>query len=269
MKICSLTTLFTLMFTGCVTDNEFTLDCSLSAPGISVSELNNPTDCASNDGRITVMVSGGEGPFEYSINGLPRQSSNNFTGLGSGEYEILVVDKNDCEGKVEAELNVDGLDLMADYSTSADTDCYTDNGLLMLSASGGTPPYVFRLGNESFGGNAIFEGLEPGLYSGTVMDADGCTDVVRMVVEQGTVSLDFSLEIRPILEDKCNTSGCHNGSPGPFNILDNHEIKEKASEIRDYVFSGNMPPQGFDPLTADERDLIICWIDSGNINELE
>ncbi|MNE46162.1 hypothetical protein D3C80_1404860 [compost metagenome] len=46
---------------------------------------------------ITVNVTGGSGDFEYQLNdGLP-QDSNQFTGVYSGDYEIIVRDKNGCQ----------------------------------------------------------------------------------------------------------------------------------------------------------------------------
>jgi len=46
---------------------------------------------------ITINVTGGSGDFEYQLNhGLP-QDSNQFTGVFSGEYEIIVRDKNGCK----------------------------------------------------------------------------------------------------------------------------------------------------------------------------
>ena len=46
---------------------------------------------------ITVKVTGGSGDFEYQLNdGLP-QDSNQFTGVYSGDYEIIVRDKKGCQ----------------------------------------------------------------------------------------------------------------------------------------------------------------------------
>jgi len=46
-----------------------------------------------NNGVITVVVTGGQKPYQYSINRGALQSSNQFTGLSEGTYLIQVVDK--------------------------------------------------------------------------------------------------------------------------------------------------------------------------------
>jgi gliding motility-associated-like protein len=50
-----------------------------------------------NNGVITVEPSGGVPPYRYSKNNGALQSSNVFSGLGAGTYNITTVDANDCE----------------------------------------------------------------------------------------------------------------------------------------------------------------------------
>lgn len=70
---------------------EFT--CMLSA-GISTSA---PGPSGQN-GIILVQPSNGLGPYSYSIdNGNSFQSSNFFTGLTAGTYQVMVLDQNNCE----------------------------------------------------------------------------------------------------------------------------------------------------------------------------
>ncbi|MEL6943116.1 MAG: hypothetical protein AAFO82_10645, partial [Bacteroidota bacterium] len=51
-----------------------------------------------NNGAIAAFASGGSGNFEYSINGVDFQSSNEFNGLAMGNYTITVRDADhpDC-----------------------------------------------------------------------------------------------------------------------------------------------------------------------------
>jgi gliding motility-associated-like protein len=46
--------------------------------------------------------------------------------------------------------------------------------LIQVKAQGGTPDYQYRLGNNPFGGDSIFQKLSPGSYPITVQDRSGC-----------------------------------------------------------------------------------------------
>ena len=48
-----------------------------------------------NDGSITVNTNGGAPPYQYSIDGV-NQSTNLFTGLAPGPYNIVSLDANGC-----------------------------------------------------------------------------------------------------------------------------------------------------------------------------
>jgi gliding motility-associated-like protein len=88
-------------FSITVTDDYDTLSCS-STKNFTVKKSNKATintietkDWTDNDNVITVFATG-NGDYEYSIDGFNYQTSNQFTGLNSGKYTILVRDKNGC-----------------------------------------------------------------------------------------------------------------------------------------------------------------------------
>ncbi|MCB0518741.1 MAG: gliding motility-associated C-terminal domain-containing protein [Saprospiraceae bacterium] len=60
----------------------------------SVTDIN----CFGQDeGAIYLQAGGGVPPLQYSLNGSDFQASNSFTGLGSGSYDVTVLDANDCK----------------------------------------------------------------------------------------------------------------------------------------------------------------------------
>lgn len=52
-----------------------------------------------NDGAVKVNVTGGEPPYQYSLDNLTFQFSNSFTLLDTGTYQIYVIDSNGCPGQ--------------------------------------------------------------------------------------------------------------------------------------------------------------------------
>ena len=63
-------------------------------PSITSVVSNNPTTCGGSDGNITINATGGSGSLEYRVNGGTWQSSNSFSGLSSGSYNIDVRNNN-------------------------------------------------------------------------------------------------------------------------------------------------------------------------------
>jgi hypothetical protein len=67
---------------------------NLIAP--SLTAINSPSSCGLNDGTITANATGGNLPLSYSKDGVTFQSSNIFTGLAAGPYNITVKDARGC-----------------------------------------------------------------------------------------------------------------------------------------------------------------------------
>ena len=88
-------------FSVTVTNNYNTISCS-TTKNFKVRKSNIATitsietqDWTDNQNMITVFVTG-EGDFEYSIDGIHFQDSNQFSNVISGQYTVFVRDKNGC-----------------------------------------------------------------------------------------------------------------------------------------------------------------------------
>ena len=87
------------------------------------------------------VTSGGDGNFEYSLNGGPFVSSNVFTGLGPGSYTIDVRDGNDCTDSASIAIDPE-LSVVA--SAPNITACTTDTDVT-ITAAGGDGNYVYAV----------------------------------------------------------------------------------------------------------------------------
>lgn len=81
-----------------------------------------------------------------------------------------------------------------------------------------------------------------------------------------TIDSRFSAVVFPIIQNSCNTSGCHNAGSanGPGALTDYTLIKNAAASIRASVESGSMPKNGV--LTTAQKNAISCWVQSGALN---
>lgn len=125
---------------GCVYTDNFTINEAV-APVLEIV----PNDICYDDAvglTLTANItSGGDGNYEYSLNGGPFVSGNVFTGLGPGTYTVDVRDGNDCTDTasitVEPELSVVA-------SAPNITACATDTDVT-ITAAGGDGNYVYAV----------------------------------------------------------------------------------------------------------------------------
>ncbi len=149
---------------------------------VSTNQTN--VDCfGGNDGTATVVIDGGTAPFQIQwSNGSNQLNINNLT---AGNYTVTVTDANDCVA-TEAAMVIQptaplNINLIGTNATSQDA---TD-GRITANVSGGTPPYSFQWSDNSSTTNILIG--QPGNYTLTVTDANGCTSTGQYVIGFETV----------------------------------------------------------------------------------
>ncbi|HEU5290735.1 MAG TPA: hypothetical protein VFU05_08850 [Cyclobacteriaceae bacterium] len=213
-----------------------------------------PSDCAVPSGLIEVSVSGGDG-FRFRLNDNSPQNEPIFSNLSAGNYTVTAI-SGPCEYAVTASVeNQNGFQVDVARTPSG---CQTSNGSLTVSAIGGTPPFMYQLNGDSFQQSNVFSNLANGNYLVLTRDATGCDFSLTATIPSG---VDFS-SVSQIVQNNCAVSQCHNGSQFP-KLTTYSEIQENASRIRTQVSSRRMPPLARSPLTQQQIDAIICWIDDG------
>ena len=95
------------------------------------SEKTDPQCYGALNGRIRLLVSGGQTPFRYSINGGPFGGSSTFLGLGAGAYTFQVKDGNGCISPFTDAL---GQPPQVGVSIGLDTNVIVLGDSLLLSA---------------------------------------------------------------------------------------------------------------------------------------
>jgi hypothetical protein len=76
----------------------------------------------------------------------------------------------------------------------------------------------------------------------------------------------FAADVNPIIQTFCNQPNCHNAGstngPGPLIIYS--DVFDARARIRPQIVAGLMPQNT--TLTTAQKNIIICWIDSGAPN---
>jgi hypothetical protein len=126
-------------------------------------------------GKVTVTGVTGSPPFTYLWNN--GQTGSTITGLTEGIYSVIVTDSYGCS--VNKDTTVTRVSPIGfGLFTSTPPGCFTNNGVLNLTITGGTAPYYYSASTGdvliSYSNTFSISGLSAGLYSFQVTDAGLC-----------------------------------------------------------------------------------------------
>lgn len=146
-----------------------------------------------SDGSIRVEITGGAPPYTHSWQenigpGLAPE------GLPAGAFHLVVTDAAGCRKEVAIEVG------SPEPLEAIRPDCgLLASGQLLLSALGGTPPYLYSVNGGPFDDVSLLDRLEAGQrYELTVQDAAGCLleqDFIMPAAYEQIVDLPGEMEV--------------------------------------------------------------------------
>ncbi len=164
-----------------LTDTVVVLPCgSIGGVDTTIS----PISCGgASDGAITVTPLA-QGPFTYSWNTVPPQTTATATGLGAGNYSVVVSDAAGCDTTITFTLSAPP---QLTVQVTGDTQlCIGGSTTLLAAAQGGTGTISFDWGALGSGPSVTLSPTANLSVSVTATDANGCT---ATAVLQVTASL--------------------------------------------------------------------------------
>jgi gliding motility-associated-like protein len=145
---------------------------NVSVNNITIAVTSNATTCGNNNGSATVIPSGGNGPYNFSWNTIPVQTTATAVNLASGSYTISVTDANNCS---ETQTVSVGSSIGVTASASGvNTTCGINNGSATTIASGGNGAYTYSWNTNPVQTTQTISGLSPGIYIVTI-NSNGCS----------------------------------------------------------------------------------------------
>jgi hypothetical protein len=146
------------------------------------------TVALAEDGSITVAITGGTAPVEYSLDGVNWQSSEQFTGLAPGVYTIYVQDADECTDQEAVTVNAGSLDFDFTAAVTHETVSGANDGRIEVTVTGTGGPFTFsKNGGSSYQSSNIFLSLAPGAYTVVVKDAGDNTRAKIVLVNAGSL----------------------------------------------------------------------------------
>ncbi|MDL2254918.1 SprB repeat-containing protein, partial [Bacteroidales bacterium OttesenSCG-928-J16] len=204
---------------GCYGDGRQTIS-NTTVPTFAVTAT--PTDASCDGlsgGTITLAITGGTTPFEYSIdNGTTYKAiptGNVISDLAVGTYNVIVKDASDCTYEY-ADITIGRRatnDLnMAEISVVSNPTCSNATGSIHVLITGGSGDYQYKLNTETSYSNLASDGSINGLAAGTyyisVQDrnAAACGTIVSPAITLTPQDTDLTLSVMVTEATACGTA---------------------------------------------------------------
>ncbi len=183
---------------------------------VDIAVTNETCDTGGMDGTAAAVTTGGVGGYSFIWDDMNSSTDSLITGLGQGNYTVIVRDANDCPGTdTEMITAPEPPQIIGFDSVSISCPGIMDGSLTVNFMDGSSAvdrvEWIIPGGGTQTG--ATITGLDPGDYTVTVIAVDNCSS--SMMVTLGPAA---ALEI-----DLVNTStdppACHDGGSDTFGAL--------------------------------------------------
>jgi len=125
---------------------------------------------------LNASAQGGTPPYGFSLDGQSGTDGRFFI-PANGTYLLRVVDSLGCERDTLLLL-----ELLSSSNTAQGVSCQGQaDGIILLQAAGGTPPYAYRLDGGTWQPDPVFPGLPGGTYLPELRDATGAVRILPSV----------------------------------------------------------------------------------------
>lgn len=197
--------------TGCLQQKSVFIS-DVPSLGLGSIFLITPT-CLSSNGEVTVVVTGGTGPYYYqctnAVSEITYSQTHTFTNLPSGPFTIQVTDAGLCTFSYSSELTpANGFSIVSIETNSS--ICSFTNGSVSISLYSGTAPYSYTL--EDPYGNTLqevtnsptwsFVGLTANTYQLTI-SGGSCSYTTSLTVDN-LATIDVSHNYTGTTCNECN-----------------------------------------------------------------
>ncbi len=145
------------------------------------------SNCGFNNGAITVVANGTNGPFTYSMDGGPFQPTGVWTNLYAGAYQITAVDQLGCSESVF--FGISDIQMSGIVITQTDATCFgVPDGTIQVqnvSGAGDSTQINYELDNVLIQtGSGIFPSLSFGSHIITITDIGNCVFSLPFMVDE-------------------------------------------------------------------------------------
>lgn len=147
-----------------------------------------PATAGNCDGTVQATVTGGSGPYAFSISGGPQTGLSLFSNLCAGTYTVTVMDMNGCSAVATATVTDPCSNFTISATVTNATVTGTCDGMIHITPTGGNGPIQYSFGSGVFQSSGTFTGMCIGTYQLECIDALGCTAYTTATVLDSVLS---------------------------------------------------------------------------------
>ncbi|WP_243834442.1 T9SS type B sorting domain-containing protein [Maribacter caenipelagi] len=194
------------------------LECEGDTDGIITAAFT-PRSVSTNY-RYILKTYDGNGTGANLLQTSSSQTTATFTNLRSGYYSVTILDDLNCSDETNIFEIAEPVEVRGQLVTEQRATCL-DDAQLLLTASGGTGPYMwntdgtsaFNAMNETNGPNThLFTGVLPNTYQYYIQDSFGCVSVIS-----NSVTINPIIPLTVTLDNDNPTISCNGDDSGVIN----------------------------------------------------
>jgi gliding motility-associated-like protein len=202
----------------------------------SSATVTNVTCFGATDGSITTTTTGGTAPINYNLQPTNQNNATGiFTNLIAGVYTVLATDANGCSISTILTITEPPVLQISAVANTQPTCVPGNDGTITITASGGTPTYVYNIGGANQAGN-VFNNVAAGNYTITVTDANGCTATSAITIAPPTSPIITSLVATDVLCNGASTGSITATATGGLGAL-NYNIQPTNQNNANGIFT--------------------------------
>lgn len=145
-------------------------------------------------GSASLTATGGTPPYQYILNGRPPYSNGLFQILEVGEYEVQVIDQNNCEAMVS--FTIEEIPSFEVAIQTRPSNCDPGNGSLLADVIPVDQEMIFTLNDTIVQDHGFFGNLAAGEYLLSIEDTVGCIQNIDITITHAPTFTFNSLEIK-------------------------------------------------------------------------
>tara|TARA_R110000868_G_scaffold136879_3_gene350095 strand:- start:318 stop:8756 length:8439 start_codon:yes stop_codon:yes gene_type:complete len=230
---------------GCTTSAQAII--SQDIPSVSI-DSNTNANCNDPDGHLVVRGVGGTGPYLFSVvpttTAVGAYSATTDYDLAPGDYDVYVQDNSGCSSFRTVTITEDPGVAVPTIDVTNQCFAVTSYNVAVTSPlNSGTAPettYQYDIG-AGFQASPLFIVPNPGTYTMTVRDGNGCTATNTFEVFDF-----FSITASATAEPSCNNADgtitvVTSGGSGDFDYVLDDGINPTTFQPNNPVFTGLIP----------------------------